>query len=200
MGGIGSGRSWSLNKRTTMEDVLKIDIRYLKKHGLLQTSHYGRLSWHRGDEESGNINYRTYDSGIELIYRYRPTGGDWQDINQFIRYEDTPCHYGGTRKWFVCPGCDQRVAVLGSKNGLFLCRRCNQLPYASQSEAKIDRMIRARRKLGQRIFEGDGDYEFRRRKGMHRANYEKKLKRYCELDWAIERWISVQLKALEGLE
>ena len=34
MGGIGSGRSLSLNKRTTMEDILKIDIRYLKKHGL----------------------------------------------------------------------------------------------------------------------------------------------------------------------
>lgn len=200
MGGIGSGRGLGWNKRTTLEEIITIDIRYLKKQGLLRPSLYGRLSWTCGGDDSGNINYCTHNEGIELIYRYRPAGGEWQDVRQLIRYEDTPCHFGGTRKWFVCPSCGQRVGVLGSETGLFLCRHCNQLPYASQSEGKIDRMIRARDKLGKRIFHGDGNYEFCKRKGMHRTTYEKLLKRYCELDWVIDHWIATKLGSLEGLE
>ncbi|MEE2731088.1 MAG: hypothetical protein VYA55_09715 [Pseudomonadota bacterium] len=200
MGGTGSGRGLAWNKRTTLEEILKIDIRHLKKRGILRPSLYGSLHWHCGGQASGNINYRTHRNGIELIYRYRPAGGDWQDIRQPIQYEDTPCHFGGTRKWFVCPGCGQRVGVLGCHEGLFLCRHCNRLPYASQSEAEIDRMIRARNKLGKRIFAGDGEREYCRRKGMHRTTYERLLTRYCELDWVIDHWISVRLEALEGLE
>ena len=51
----------------------------------------------------------------------------------------TPCHYGGMRAWFECPGCGQRCAKLYFSGGLFCCRKCHGLGYRSQLVARGDR-------------------------------------------------------------
>jgi len=59
----------------------------------------------------------------------------------------TACNFGGSRPWFVCPGCDQRAAILywdeeDMPAGELLCRRCLDLGYRSQREDEIDRAKR----------------------------------------------------------
>lgn len=74
------------------------------------------LSWSCGDEPSGSIRYITYNDRLELIYRSREHGGDWEDVEYSVYFDETDCHCGGTRKWFLCPGqgCNQRVPLHGS--------------------------------------------------------------------------------------
>src|SRR5215472_1990244 len=47
-----------------------------------------------------------------------------------VKIEWTPCNYGGTRPWFLCPrrGCGRRVAILYCDSD-FGCRTCRRLTY-----------------------------------------------------------------------
>jgi hypothetical protein len=78
-----------------------------------------------------------------LIYRHRSGGGDWKDEQYPVRIMRAPCNLGGTRPWFLCPavGCGRRVAILYG-GGIFACRHCYQLAYASSREDAGDRATR----------------------------------------------------------
>lgn len=45
MGGRGSGTWYRWDKKTTCEEVKRVDIRYLQKQGYLKTARFGTLSW-----------------------------------------------------------------------------------------------------------------------------------------------------------
>jgi hypothetical protein len=64
----------------------------------------------------------------------------------------TPCHYGGTRPWFLCPSCHRQCAKLFLRRGRFFCRVCHRLGYVSQLAASGERprimAQRIRRRLG----------------------------------------------------
>jgi len=104
MGGFGSGNWCRWSSKGTTEANNRIDIRYLKKQGSLTPGTIGALSWSCGDEPSGSIRYITYHDRIELIYRSRDPGGEWEDVEYPGYFDETDCHYGGTRQWFLCPG------------------------------------------------------------------------------------------------
>ncbi|MGH7642831.1 MAG: hypothetical protein ACRENX_07445 [Candidatus Dormibacteria bacterium] len=44
----------------------------------------------------------------------------------------TPCHFGGERPWWVCPGCGSRRAKLYQCGHQFRCRACLGLVFESQ--------------------------------------------------------------------
>lgn len=183
MGGKGSGNWCRWSKKTTTDEVKRIDIRYMRRQDLLKPNTRGSLSWTCGGEPSGNIRYTCYQHELHLHYRYRKNGDNWQPIEQQITIEHTPCHYGGDRPWFRCPHCHKRVAILYCAGRLFLCRHCYQLPYESQQVDKISRLIAQKHKLGERIFEhyeyGDGRGK---KKGMHWRTFEQHHRRYRELE------------------
>ena len=112
MGGVGSGNWCRWNKQTTLEETKRIDIRYMRKQGLLKPSAMGSLRWTRGGEPNGDIRYFCHQNYLQLNYRYRENGGEWQPIEQRIHFDRTFCHYGGERLWFLCPRCNRRVGVL----------------------------------------------------------------------------------------
>ena len=74
-----------------------------------------------------------------------------------------PCNLGGSRAWFICPavGCGRRVAILYG-GGIFACRRCYRLAYASSREDAGDRATRRADRLRARegwepgILNGEG--------------------------------------------
>lgn len=200
MGGMGSGNWYRWGKKTTVDEVNRIDIRYMRKQGLLKPGTSGSLQWTRGGEPSGNISYHTNHDHLQLSYRSRENGGEWQPVEQRISFGRTPCNYGGERLWFHCPRCSKRVGLLYGHSVLFLCRHCYQLPYASQQEGRLDNMISQKHKLGGRIFEyyeyGEG---FGKKKGMHWRTFEKLHARYQQLDYAINH-LTVRRFKLIGFE
>lgn len=186
MGGSGSGNWYRWSTQTTIEETKRIDIRFMKKQGFLKPNITGSLSWICGGESSGDIRFITYQDELQLNYRCRVNGGEWQTVEQHIAFDRTPCNYGGERMWFLCPKCNRRVGVLCSESILFLCRHCCQISHASKQKGYMDNLINQKHKLGKRIFEhyeyGEG---WGKKKGMHWKTFNRLHIRYRMLE---HRW------------
>jgi len=199
MGGIGSGNRSQWSKRDTVEKCKRIDIRYLKRHGLLKNGISSGLSWTCKGKPVGNIGFKVFNEVIKLSFQFRKGIGEWQKIEQEIHFDQTTCNYGGSRKWFKCPDCKRRVSVLCSNGPRFLCRHCCDLTYLSQNERGIDRIISKKHKLGKRIFETyESGRGFWKKKGMHWKTYEKLLVEYKRLDGCYIIGVGKYLEKLES--
>lgn len=146
-----------------------LDVRRLQRDGHLSAGQRVTWQWSSG----ASIVMETEADAVRLSYRYQDRQGDWRDVDQRIAIARTPCHYGGSRPWFTCPRCWQRVAILYLWN-VPLCRRCAKLVYPSQAEDEISRSWRRSRKiaaqLGQKS-EVDAWMRPRRPAGMREATY-----------------------------
>lgn len=144
MGGYGSGQRCDSKKTTGRQ--LMIDIRWMRKNGLLVLNTAGSMSWECRGKETGCVGYRVEDDHLILRYWNKHMDGEWESIEDAICFTWTPCNFGGRRQWFLCPECNRRVAVVyGGK--YFRCRHCQNLTYASQQEDKADRFMRKSRKI-----------------------------------------------------
>jgi len=190
MGGTGSGNWCRWNTRDTTEDHKKIDIRLMKRKGWLRPGGVGSLIWKRDGEPCGDIRYQCYEDRLVLDYRYREGGADWEPVKQSVTITTTPCNYGHSRQWFLCPHCGYRCALLYSASRLFLCRKCYELPYASQMQGDLDRLVDQKHKLGKQIFEhydyGDG---WMKKKGIHWKTFDRLHNQYERLDARINESI-----------
>ena len=156
MGGYGSGRR-SDTGRSTVDTCRNIDIHELHRARCLQPGQLRSLRWTRGDRELGSIVVRAEPDSVVLIYRCRVGTGDWQDVEEIVPITRVPCHLGGSRPYFLCPGvvnrvaCGRRVAKLYAGDRYFLCRHCYRLAYASQREDEWGRALRRADKSCQRL-------------------------------------------------
>lgn len=175
MGGIGSGRRFQGGKDTT-EDSLPLDIRKLQRAGLLTPGNSFGWQWTVNDRPVANIRIRVEIERAILVYRYRRHGDVvWQDVEQPICMVRTACTYGGARRWWLCPYCGRRVAILYGAGQHYACRHCWRLAYSCQRETVDDRAARRadriRRRLGWQagILNGEGG----KPKGMHWRTFER---------------------------
>ena len=108
-------------------------------------------------------------SSIDLAYSYRGKA-----YRYTVQLTTTAPHYGGSRYWFRCPSCSNRVSVLYCA-GTYVCRGCIGACYGSQLQQPIDRLfsradaIRQRLKWQSGIAYGNQG----RPKGMHFTTYYK---------------------------
>lgn len=187
MGGYGSGRSGWHGK---VEVNRSLDINMMNRKGCLKPGWTGNWQWTRDGERVAWINLRVEASALHLTYRFRAGGGEWEDISETVQLTRTPCRYGGTRPWFLCPGivngrhCGRRVAKLYGAGRYFLCRHCFQLAYTSQSETDWDRALRAANKRRVQLGGEPGMVSPLpdRPKGMWRRTYERELAKVVEAD------------------
>ncbi len=200
MGGSGSGNR-SQSGRATCEGAKRIDIRYMAKRGFLSDGYYGRLSWNLGGEPVGNINFRTSRTHVELIYRTRAYGEEWTDVRETVLFGYSHQHFGGIRRWFICPKCRRRCAVLYG-GALFRCRKCHGLVYQSTREDAGSRLFSRARKLRQWLGEDGGidDPWPEKPKGMHWKTYNRKIDQIDDLETKADAHMSVYLRRLAELE
>jgi hypothetical protein len=149
MGGRGSGRYCRWSNTTTIEETKRVDIRYMRRKGLLRPGTGGLLTWSRNGEQSGSVNYRSYADRVELSYRYN---GEPDLINVTVQICFTPCRFGGDRQWFHCPHCHSRCEVLCLAGKYPACRKCYRLPYQSQLEDGLGRLQRRQNKLEEMLW------------------------------------------------
>jgi hypothetical protein len=147
MGGAGSGRWYRWNSKDTVEARQSLDIRAWQRRGWLQP---GLRFWWSG------ITVQVQPGRVRLSYTPRRDLEEGHHVRESIPLTWTPCHYGGQRAWFCCPGwgCDRRVAKLYLGGRSFRCRHCQDLAYESQRAAPAFRLLakaqRIRRRLGGR--------------------------------------------------
>ena len=124
----------------TCESHRRLDVRSLARSGLLSGS--GTLTWADGH----HVTISGYGESMELSYEFN--GGT---ITERVSLSKTRVHLGGHRSWFLCPGCNHRIATLYFVKQ-FRCRHCHDLRYASQRETPrfraISKVQRVRKKLG----------------------------------------------------
>ncbi|MBG57477.1 MAG: hypothetical protein CMK46_04220 [Porticoccus sp.] len=200
MGGHGSGRLWHYGAKDTVEDYRSLDIRRLKKAKVLFDGNYFNWMWSRNGKEISSISMSVHGSRIDLNYKARINGGDWEPIEYPVHINWTECAKDGQRPWFICPGrgCYRRVAILYGGN-YFVCRHCHKLAYSSQREADYDRLARRadriRVKLGwpPGILNGRG---WEKPKGMHHKTFNRLLAEYDRLEQASLRGIAQKLHLL----
>jgi hypothetical protein len=145
MGGYGSGRPGWHDK---VEHYRSLDVNRLHRAGCLRPGWWGNWQWTQDGEQVALINLRAEENRLRLEFKVRIGGGDWESVSEAIPITYAPCRYGGTRPYFLCRGvvngrhCGRRVAKLYAGGRYFLCRHCYRLAYASQSEARHDRLLR----------------------------------------------------------
>jgi len=126
MGGLGSDSQNMVLKRDTVDRCQALDIRALKRSGVLDMELFGRdlpctVSWANGS--TMDVQYVAADERLRLRY----TTADGVDHQEYIRLDYTKVHFGGRRVWFVCPACRRRAAILYLQRGGHVCRTCANL-------------------------------------------------------------------------
>lgn len=175
MGGSGSGRPCGSASYGLTNDSLCLDIRTIKREGCLIPGHSYSWFWKwRHSEKKNTINFSVYEDRLELNYKSRKPGEEWQSLKYPVLFSKSQCHLGGERMWFLCPGkgCSKRVAILYGGT-YYLCRKCAGLVYASQRETDLDRSTRRIDKLRERLKWSPGFLNGSewKPKGMHWATY-----------------------------
>ena len=112
MGGRGSGRKFRWDKKTALEECRFIDIRDWKRDDLLRDGYVFDWHWLQNGVRKASMRVFTACDHVRVDYAFRRWGDAWQDINETIRFSASPCHLGGERLWFCCPGCGRRAAKL----------------------------------------------------------------------------------------
>ena len=197
MGGVGSGR-WPGLRKGLVKDHLELDVHELHRERRLEPGEWCYWTWWRGNRAVLTVMIQALDDAVELAYPPR-TRGMGRGVRQ-TRYDVllawTACTFGGGRPWFVCPGetdgvpCGRRAAKLYYRDGLFLCRLCQDLAYASQGRGL--RTAPLRKAQGVRLRLG-GSLDIRdpfppRPKGMHRATHARLHDEYLD---ALEEHLGV---------
>src|SRR5688572_6439361 len=118
MGGPNSGR-W--DGRLRCESARSIDVREWQRRGDLENVGGGFVQLGR----VGGVWVNVQEQDLLLSFTMR-SGEQRQELVELAR---TPCNYGGSRVWFVCPACSHRAAKLYQRQDRFACRRCQGLRY-----------------------------------------------------------------------
>ena len=181
MGGRGSGRRTSYGGKPETHDAMPLDIRKLTRKGLLMPGNSLSYKWSVNDQQVAGISIRVeFNYGLMLSYRVKSTG---EVVEQLVQSQTSPCHLGGQRRWFTCPGCNKKVAMLYAPGKYFVCRQCGGLAYATQKEGIGDRASRRADKLRKRlgweagILNGSGC----KPKGMHKSTYQRLKQHHDDL-------------------
>lgn len=187
MGSYGSG---GRGGKSTTNDMHVLDIRKIQRAGSLVLGRSFGWQWSRGGNRTASVSMRADFDSVNLSYRIRDFDGEWRDLEYQIRLAWTPCHYGGRRAWWLCPGagCGRRVATLFGGT-MYACRNCQHLAYRSQREKNHDRARKRanaiRKRLGwvPGIVNSNGD----KPKGMHWATF---LRLQAEHDLCVGKALS----------
>jgi hypothetical protein len=167
MGGLGSGKWYRWDRRTTLAELGRLDVRRLQRDGFLD----GQDHWTIVRQGRGWLMLAvTCQEGTLAVE-------PWCRDRLEIALDWTRCHYGGMRPWMRCPRCDRRLAVLSVVGTRVLCRHCVRLPYASQCATAEDRCYQQVWKLRERLGASrDLTAPIRpsmKPKGMHKRTWER---------------------------
>lgn len=174
----GAGRpGW----RRKCEQSLPLDIRRLKAKGLLRPGHVFQWVWSADGERVASVEVIVGSHGLEMRYSWAPYGDTRRAVRCEIPFSWTPCHLGGSRRWFACPRCRRRCAVIYMRGGTFACRTCLRLGYVSESLDAVNRLWRKQSKLEARLGP-DGE----RPKRMRERTYERIVERIEAVEEARE--------------
>lgn len=137
MGNANSGRWASHRKATTVEDVsvtLCLDSQLaaaIRQGGAYHVRWQWWPDWPQPQQESALV-LQVVEDGQAVILQYQASNSG-REVDERVPIVTARLTYGQRRFW-LCPGCDRRAAILYYL-GRFRCRHCHGLTYRSAQEA-----------------------------------------------------------------
>lgn len=165
------GSRWGAGRpahRLKAENAISLDVNYLARNGYLDDGNWKRLYWRQYGEETANGLTKAYENYISF---HIGLSTHWLFLTQ------TPCHLGGSRRWFICPSCQRRIGVLYMRNKRFGCRTCQKVSYQSQSGDAEDRMVWKYHTLSDKLL----NWKFKKSVRFNRT-YDK----YLDVSWRFD--------------
>jgi hypothetical protein len=168
--------------RETCDSYRSLDVRQLHREGRVRAGQSFWISWSYRGEPLGSVAIKTEPDLMVLTFQRRSSASEeWSAVEQHVPVVWTSCPFGGQRPWFCCSAyssgrcCGRRVAKLYFGNGVFACRQCHGLAYASQHEAPGDRARSKAQKIRERLAGSANLMEPfpEKPKGMHWSTYER---------------------------
>ena len=137
-------RYWWYGK-DCVDDYKSISITKFKKWGYLNDGYYsGTLTRSYNGGSSSSMWASVAFDNSAMYFNFTGTDNRTQEkksYNHAIKLVSTPCTYGWSRYWFVCPKCSQKKGVLYLKDFHFACRKCCDLCYELQKISKSFRVF-----------------------------------------------------------
>ncbi len=170
MGGYGSGKKLPDRLKPVVEDFLSIDILDLKKGGLLDSGMGFIMDYTANGAGILTLSVQVADEALALVYDFNQTRR-----KQELALARTPCHYGGSRAWLLCPKCQaKRNSLYLGPEGFWACRECLGLAYKIQRLNPHERHQNRAEKIKKnklKIIPGSRTMASEKPFGMWRSNY-----------------------------
>lgn len=155
----GAGRPAT---RPLVERLFRLDAREMHRLRVFEELEDGFAQEgvvYRGGRPCFNYHFDGSSIRIELA-------GQGQGRIQTLGVEHTPCRFGGSRPWLLCPKCGGRVLVLYWQVGQVACHGCTGASYRTQRLDLVSRTWVKQRKIERRL-----GADHTRAKRMHWATY-----------------------------
>ena len=152
-------------KKRSVEGCLRLDITIFTKSGVLERTPGTCGVLYLPQRENNALSLVSYELvqlspgrlGLRVEYLHVSGSGKSALVDYVIELEATPCRFGGSRWWFLCPGgarqseCGVRCRTLyrPQEEPMLACRGCHGLSYRSQTrrdKVYLD-YVRLRKKL-----------------------------------------------------
>ncbi len=170
-----------MTSKAIVEDFLGVNVHRLARMGYLRPGEPRRIGWRVDGEFTGWLTVEATDNLVTFL----GDAGDLDRVAEDVKLTRTEVGFG-ERRWFVCPGCDRRCAVLYVKSRALTCRECVDATYLTSTlgkQARLqDRLHKARAALGM-----DECGHAVKPRGMHEVTWLRLWQRYWEADEAIVR-------------
>jgi hypothetical protein len=183
-GKMGSGTYYRWNKKSRVEDYRCLNLKRMCDLKVIQPSNVsaGKLGWYDKDtgQKCSGVSYvaDTMSPGKEYIRLAYTETASGKECDYNIALKTTFPPFGGKRFWFGCPNCGRRTTKLYHGGGIYACRQCYNLCYASQQESTPFRLLTQAQKI-QCQLGGKGCIDDEplptRPKGMHKKTYDRKI-------------------------
>jgi hypothetical protein len=145
------GAGTSLEAKLTTDMVPAIDIRQLKRSRKLTPGNRFLETWTRGGLTAAQVEIDVQHYQVNIRYILASRSGDREPVECIVPIASTRCSYGGIRRWFCCPDCRKRAAVIYVQGRSCSCRQCKGLVYRSQRQRAGERARSRAQKIRVRL-------------------------------------------------
>jgi hypothetical protein len=161
-----------------LEDLPSLDIRTLKREGYLVPGHTKMRGW-QAEDFFGAVKVMAREKGVDVIGLLAFDG-----MATSVDFEVTKTGFG-YRRWWLCPECGRRCAVLYVFERRIECRHCTGLSNISANLGRAERLQYALQQLGERIGRDWTTGTIVKPKGMHWTTWMRLNEKYEEAQQAV---------------
>ena len=133
-----------------------LDVRKMVRNGCIKPRNLFGWVWRNEDgEQVASVGCAVNETIDQLTVNYGFTRyGEHEEVSLPIWLNTTSCNYGGVRRWFSCPCCGRRAAVLYIMGSRLRCNLCGRFSYTTQRIDATSRIWAKQAKLEAKLIDG----------------------------------------------